>query len=54
MQHLNSHYREEDVVNAAATEDLLQLRTERGVSTQALADAIGVHVQTIGYIERRR
>ena len=30
------------------------LRTERGVSRQALADAVGVHVQTIGYIERRQ
>ena len=30
------------------------LRTERGVSRQALADAVGVHIQTIGYIERRR
>jgi DNA-binding XRE family transcriptional regulator len=28
------------------------LRTERGVSRQQLADAVGVHVQTIGYIER--
>jgi putative transcriptional regulator len=30
------------------------LRTERSVSRQALADAVGVHVQTIGYIERRQ
>jgi len=30
------------------------LRTERSVSRQDLADAVGVHVQTIGYIERRQ
>lgn len=30
------------------------LRTERGISRQTLADAVGVHVQTIGYIERRQ
>jgi len=30
------------------------LRTERGISRKALADAVGVHVQTIGYIERRQ
>ena len=30
------------------------LRTERSVSRQGLADAVGVHVQTIGYIERRQ
>jgi hypothetical protein len=29
MQHLHSHYREEDVENEAATEDLLQLRTKK-------------------------
>lgn len=28
------------------------LRTERGVSRKELAAAIGVHYQTIGYIER--
>jgi len=28
------------------------LRAERGLSRQALADAIGVNYQTIGYIER--
>jgi DNA-binding XRE family transcriptional regulator len=28
------------------------LRAERGLSRQQLADAIGVHYQTIGYIER--
>lgn len=29
-----------------------QLRTEAGLSRQELADAVGVHYQTIGYIER--
>lgn len=28
------------------------LRTERGVSRKELAEAVGVHYQTIGYIER--
>jgi DNA-binding XRE family transcriptional regulator len=28
------------------------LRAERGLSRQQLADAVGVHYQTIGYIER--
>lgn len=28
------------------------LRTERGVSRKELAAAVGVHYQTIGYIER--
>jgi len=28
------------------------LRTERGMSRQQLADALGVHYQTIGYLER--
>lgn len=28
------------------------VRTERGVSRRELADAVGVHYQTIGYIER--
>lgn len=30
------------------------LRAERGISRQELADAVKVHVQTIGYIERRQ
>ena len=30
------------------------LRTERGVSRKELAEAVGVHPQTIGYIERRQ
>lgn len=28
------------------------LRTERGVSRRELADAVGVHYQTVGYLER--
>jgi DNA-binding XRE family transcriptional regulator len=28
------------------------LRTKAGMTRQALADAVGVHYQTIGYIER--
>lgn len=31
---------------------LALLRSERGISRQELADAIGVHYQTVGYIER--
>jgi putative transcriptional regulator len=28
------------------------LRTERGISRRQLAEALGVHYQTIGYLER--
>lgn len=28
------------------------LRTEQGVSRRELADALGVHYQTVGYLER--
>lgn len=31
---------------------LRQLRTERGVARRELADALGVHYQTVGYLER--
>lgn len=31
---------------------LAMVRAEREVSRQALAEAVGVHYQTIGYIER--
>jgi DNA-binding XRE family transcriptional regulator len=31
---------------------LAVLRAERGLSRQQLADAVGVNVQTIGYLER--
>jgi putative transcriptional regulator len=27
-------------------------RTERGISRRKLADALGVHYQTVGYLER--
>ena len=33
---------------------LRELRTERSVSRKELAAAVGVHPQTIGYIERRQ
>jgi putative transcriptional regulator len=29
-----------------------ELRTKRGLSRQQLADAVGVHYQTVGYLER--
>jgi putative transcriptional regulator len=28
------------------------LRTERGISRRQLAEALGVHYQTVGYLER--
>jgi putative transcriptional regulator len=28
------------------------LRTERGISRRQLADSLGVHYQTVGYLER--
>lgn len=31
---------------------LAVLRAERGLSRQALAEAVGVHYQTVGYLER--
>ncbi len=31
---------------------LVVLRAERGLSRQELADALGVHYQTVGYLER--
>jgi DNA-binding XRE family transcriptional regulator len=31
---------------------IAQLRAEQGVSRRDLADALGVHYQTVGYIER--
>ncbi|MEM7500874.1 MAG: helix-turn-helix transcriptional regulator [Pseudomonadota bacterium] len=31
---------------------LAALRADRGLSRQAVADAVGVHYQTIGYLER--
>ncbi|WP_433799104.1 helix-turn-helix transcriptional regulator [Actinomycetospora sp. CA-084318] len=40
--------REEDAVHNR----IAVLRTERGTSRKELAEAIGVHPQTIGYLER--
>lgn len=31
---------------------IAMLRTERGISRRDLAEALGVHYQTIGYLER--
>jgi putative transcriptional regulator len=31
---------------------IVMLRAERGVSRRELADALGVHYQTVGYLER--
>ena len=31
---------------------IAMLRAERGISRRELADALGVHYQTIGYLER--
>ena len=31
---------------------IAMLRTERGISRRQLADALGVHYQTVGYLER--
>jgi DNA-binding XRE family transcriptional regulator len=28
------------------------VRTERGISRKAFADALGIHYQTVGYLER--
>lgn len=42
-----SRQKEEPVFNRVE-----ELRTSRGMSRQQLADAVGVHYQTIGYLER--
>jgi putative transcriptional regulator len=31
---------------------IAMLRAERGISRRSLADALGVHYQTVGYLER--
>lgn len=31
---------------------IAMLRVERGISRRELADAVGVHYQTVGYLER--
>lgn len=43
-------------MNAATNENvhnrIAMLRAERGISRRQLADALGVHYQTVGYLER--
>jgi DNA-binding XRE family transcriptional regulator len=41
-----------EAVNEAVYNRISMLRAERGVSRRELADALGVHYQTIGYLER--
>ena len=38
--------------NEAIYNRIAMLRVERGVSRRQLAEALGVHYQTIGYLER--
>jgi putative transcriptional regulator len=39
-------------VSEVVYQRIAMLRAERGVSRRQLADALGVHYQTIGYLER--
>lgn len=39
-------------VSEAVHNRIAQLRREQGVSRRELADALGVHYQTVGYLER--
>ncbi|WP_246576451.1 helix-turn-helix transcriptional regulator [Actinospica durhamensis] len=39
-------------MNEAIYNRIAMLRAERGISRRELADALGVHYQTIGYLER--
>ena len=39
-------------VSDAVHNRIALLRAEQGVSRRALADALGVHYQTVGYLER--
>lgn len=41
-----------DTVSDAVYNRIAMLRTERGVSRRALSEAVGVHYQTVGYLER--
>jgi len=41
-----------DSVSDAVHNRIALLRAEQGVSRRELADALGVHYQTIGYLER--
>ena len=40
------------VSNDTVHNRIAMLRVERGISRRQLADALGVHYQTIGYLER--
>jgi putative transcriptional regulator len=39
-------------MNETVHNRIAMLRVERGISRRDLADALGVHYQTIGYLER--
>lgn len=39
-------------VNETVHNRIAMLRAERGISRRQLAEALGVHYQTIGYLER--
>jgi DNA-binding XRE family transcriptional regulator len=39
-------------MNEVIYDRIAVLRTERGISRRQLAEALGVHYQTIGYLER--
>jgi DNA-binding XRE family transcriptional regulator len=47
MLHLVGRNKEETLFNRIEV-----ARVDQGLSRQALADAVGVHYQTIGYLER--
>jgi DNA-binding XRE family transcriptional regulator len=38
--------------NESVFNRIAMLRAERGISRRQLADALGVHYQTVGYLER--
>ena len=39
-------------MNEVVHNRIAMLRVERGISRRELADALGVHYQTVGYLER--
>jgi putative transcriptional regulator len=39
-------------MSEAIYDRIAMLRAERGISRRELADALGVHYQTVGYLER--
>lgn len=41
-----------DVVSESIHNRIAMLRVERDISRRQLADALGVHYQTVGYLER--